>query len=258
MGARGGPRELMVSWAAADAAVPPVRWAGRRWRRVWALASAFRSPRRGLGPGGRHRRPADRAPRSGGGSARREASLAGARRCGPSWAFGSADRRSCRSSPQTTPMQSGVGDLVTITLPIHPLVGHALPLVREVRDRHRRLFLDVEHPRGWTLRVPADWTDRGPPTPTTSQPILGSVRGLRRLGRQVSAASGVIDMATDGSVAAPRSPEGRSDVEPPSAQPPTSPGVECDLPSCAGGTGGAAGIAGPPGPAAGHDSGGCR
>jgi hypothetical protein len=52
---------------------------------------------------------------------------------------------------------------VTITLPIHPLVGVRLALLRQVRSIDgKRRYVDAEHPCGWTIRLPMEWTDRAP------------------------------------------------------------------------------------------------
>jgi hypothetical protein len=52
---------------------------------------------------------------------------------------------------------------VTITLPIHPLVGVRLALIRQVRSIDgKRRYIDAEHPCGWTIRLPIEWTDRAP------------------------------------------------------------------------------------------------
>jgi hypothetical protein len=75
-------------------------------------------------------------------------------------------------------------------MPIHPLNGRRLRVLRTERDRHGGQYLTVEHPTGFWLRLPATWTDRGaPPAP----PQLGgrevrlSITGLIRLGRAVHA-----------------------------------------------------------------------
>src|SRR5215510_11632691 len=73
-------------------------------------------------------------------------------------------------------------------MPIHPLNGQQLRVVRTERDRHGRQWITVEHPAGCWLRLPATWTDRGAPPPP---PQIGgrvvrlSITGLIRLGRAV-------------------------------------------------------------------------
>jgi hypothetical protein len=52
---------------------------------------------------------------------------------------------------------------VTVTLPIHPLRGRRLILVRTLRAQDGQQYVDVEHPEGWHLRLPVEWTDRAPP-----------------------------------------------------------------------------------------------
>ena len=49
---------------------------------------------------------------------------------------------------------------------MHPLVGVRLAVVRNVRSLDgRQRYVDVEHPRGWVIRLPVEWTDRGSPSP---------------------------------------------------------------------------------------------
>lgn len=77
---------------------------------------------------------------------------------------------------------------VRVCMPIHPLNGLQLRVVRTERDRHGRQWITVEHPAGCWLRLPATWTDRGAPPPP---PQIGgrvvrlSITGLIRLGRAV-------------------------------------------------------------------------
>ena len=50
---------------------------------------------------------------------------------------------------------------MTITLPVHPLRGVPLVVIRDgIRARDGRRYVEVEHPGGWALRVPVDWTDQ--------------------------------------------------------------------------------------------------
>ena len=86
---------------------------------------------------------------------------------------------------------------MTITLPIHPLVGRPLPFVREVRDREGRRSV-VEHPGGWALRVPVSWTDRAvnPAPPKVDGHVVGaSSVGLRRLAGEVAILLRTLDAA---------------------------------------------------------------
>jgi hypothetical protein len=83
---------------------------------------------------------------------------------------------------------------VTITLPVHPLAGQQLAVVRHVRsvDGQRR-YVDAEHPRGWTIRLPVEWTDRGSPQ---APPRIGKreirigASGLLKLAAAVEVALG--------------------------------------------------------------------
>jgi hypothetical protein len=38
-----------------------------------------------------------------------------------------------------------------------------LPIVQSVHSGDGQRYFDVEHPRGWHMRLPLDWTDRAPP-----------------------------------------------------------------------------------------------
>src|SRR6266567_1805240 len=51
-------------------------------------------------------------------------------------------------------------DSVTIVLPVHRLVGERLRVVRTERDRTGRRYVTAEHPGGWWIRLPLEWTDR--------------------------------------------------------------------------------------------------
>jgi hypothetical protein len=49
-------------------------------------------------------------------------------------------------------------------MPIHPLNGVEVPVVRFERDyQHGRRYVVVERPGGGNLCLPVEWTDRGPP-----------------------------------------------------------------------------------------------
>jgi hypothetical protein len=52
---------------------------------------------------------------------------------------------------------------VTVTLPIHPLRGISLRVVRCVDGPGRERYIDAEDPAGRGLRLPLEWTDRGQP-----------------------------------------------------------------------------------------------
>lgn len=51
-----------------------------------------------------------------------------------------------------------------MTLPVHPLKGAELRVVRWRRARDGRRHVEVEHPRGWIVSLPVSWTDAGIPT----------------------------------------------------------------------------------------------
>lgn len=82
---------------------------------------------------------------------------------------------------QTTPSQGSLTESVLITLPVHPLHGESLLLVREVQRTGGRYY-EVEHPGGWRTLVPRSWTDRtvsaSPPSSPIGRPSRVSVEGL--------------------------------------------------------------------------------
>ena len=84
---------------------------------------------------------------------------------------------------QTTSPPLELVDCVIITLPVHPLRGSRLPVVRVHRRRNGRRYLDVEHPYGWVIRVPAEWTDR---VVTCSPPAIE--------GREARASAGALSL----------------------------------------------------------------
>jgi hypothetical protein len=67
------------------------------------------------------------------------------------------------SHSQTTTCAGPVSGCVTITLPTHPLQGVQLPVIRTARSQDGRRYVDVEHPPGWCMRLPIEWTDRSSP-----------------------------------------------------------------------------------------------
>jgi hypothetical protein len=77
-------------------------------------------------------------------------------------------------------------------MPVHPLVGVKLELVRLRRDhRARRDTLIAEVPGGGRIVLPVEWTDRGAPwaTPTVDgREVRLCARGLLALARAVDAA----------------------------------------------------------------------
>ena len=59
-------------------------------------------------------------------------------------------------------------ETVTITLPIHPLVGRELTVERLKRQSGRQ-YVMVEHPDGSRVGIPLDWTDRWPSVQRTDE-----------------------------------------------------------------------------------------
>ena len=80
---------------------------------------------------------------------------------------------------------------VTVTLPVHPLAGHALAVVRSVRCRDGRRYVDLRHPDGHVFRLPEGYTDRAAPTLAAGLAARGLrawVQDLLRLAAAVDAA----------------------------------------------------------------------
>ena len=80
---------------------------------------------------------------------------------------------------------------MTVTLPIHPLKGVALPVARFIRSQDGRRYVDVEHPPGRYMRLPLEWTDRSPPLVPPSiggREVRLSVPALLKLAQVVQAA----------------------------------------------------------------------
>lgn len=65
-----------------------------------------------------------------------------------------------RHHQHNTPHEKLLDDSVTVTLPVHPFKGMRLRVVRAVYSRGSQRYIDAEHPRGWTIRLPVEWTDR--------------------------------------------------------------------------------------------------
>ena len=75
---------------------------------------------------------------------------------------------------------------MVVTLPIHPLLGRRLRVVSYRSGRVGRRIVEVEHPAGWTLRLPEEWTDRGQPHDLASETAVRSTpRILARVARAV-------------------------------------------------------------------------
>jgi hypothetical protein len=79
---------------------------------------------------------------------------------------------------------TGGSERVTVTLPIHPLRGASLRVLRSWGRPEREQFIEVEHPSGGSLRLPLRWTDRGQPVPV-SESARSTARELLRLTRAV-------------------------------------------------------------------------
>jgi len=79
---------------------------------------------------------------------------------------------------------------VLITLPVHPFVGVALPVVRFTRDRMSgRRYVVAEHPRKGQLVLPLDWTDRAPSRPvpvSRGHEVRADVAGLLAVARALA------------------------------------------------------------------------
>jgi hypothetical protein len=81
-------------------------------------------------------------------------------------------------------------ETVTVTLPVHPLAGNVLPVIRWFRSGDDQRYVDVRHPDGHVFRLPLDHTDRGAPVPavTALRSAHASVAGLLKLAAAVAAA----------------------------------------------------------------------
>ena len=80
---------------------------------------------------------------------------------------------------------------MTVTLPVHPFHGMALPVIRLERDQQGHRYVIVEHPHGGQLRLPLDWTDRAAPAAppqVNGRDVRLSIRGLRALAAAVGVA----------------------------------------------------------------------
>ena len=81
---------------------------------------------------------------------------------------------SSRTPTQTTPFAPATtfrpGASVRITLPIHPFYGRDLLVWEAPRRWYRRQTIGAEFPTGLLKRVPLEWTDRRPSSPT---PVVG-------------------------------------------------------------------------------------
>lgn len=102
-----------------------------------------------------------------------------------------SSRPSSRHPHQTAPREKPPRERVTVTMPVHPLSGIPLAIVRMERDQHGRRYVTVEDPRGGNLRLPVEWTDRSAPTlppKVEGQEVRVSIGGLRALASAVAVA----------------------------------------------------------------------
>lgn len=84
-------------------------------------------------------------------------------------------QRSDRFAPATTTHP----ETVTVTLPVHPLRGQTLRVVRARREGSRSsLFFEVELAQGSTLRLPVGWTDLGPVSDGTRTRYVAALRAF--------------------------------------------------------------------------------
>jgi hypothetical protein len=79
-----------------------------------------------------------------------------------------------------------------VTLPGHPLRGVKLLVIKPVRSQDRqRDYVDVQHPEGWHMRMPIEWTDRAlprAPPRIRGRDIPLSMVGLQKLASAVRVA----------------------------------------------------------------------
>jgi hypothetical protein len=78
-----------------------------------------------------------------------------------------------------------------VTLPVHPLKEKRLPVLAWVRGQDGRRYVDAEHPRGWTIRLPLEWTDRCAalmPPSLNGHEVRLAVPGLLELARAIEVA----------------------------------------------------------------------
>ena len=78
-----------------------------------------------------------------------------------------------------------------VTMPIHPLCGETLEVIRWVRFPDGRRYVDVQPHGGRVIRLPLAFTDRAPsPVPASDgqKTSLYSAGGLRRLAAGIEAA----------------------------------------------------------------------
>ena len=74
-----------------------------------------------------------------------------------------------------------------MTYPIHPLRGLALRVLKVGSGRVGHRTIDVEHPKGGTLRIPEQWTDQALPVLPSSGEAKSTTEQLGVLARLVAA-----------------------------------------------------------------------
>lgn len=80
---------------------------------------------------------------------------------------------------------------MTVTLPVHPLAGHVLAVVRSVRSSDGRRYVDLQHPDGHVFRLPEGYTDRVGPAVAAGvagRGLRATVQDLLRVAAAVGAA----------------------------------------------------------------------
>ncbi len=80
---------------------------------------------------------------------------------------------------------------MTVTLPVHPLKGMRLPVLRWVRSQDGQRFVIIEHPRGWSIQLPVEWTDQAScwtPARIGDKEVKFTVRSLLALAEAVETA----------------------------------------------------------------------
>ena len=109
--------------------------------------------------------------------------------------------RRCRRPARTAAGASGdPSQTVAVTLAVHPLAGAKLSVVRWIRTRDGRRYVDVVHPDGHVFRLPVAYTDQGTPTACeagATGKVRGSVTGFLQLAAAVAAARAHVSEAQE-------------------------------------------------------------
>ena len=77
---------------------------------------------------------------------------------------------------------------MTITLAIHPFKDKELPMLRLIRRQEGRRYVEVEHPGGWCMQIPIQWTNLSiqvEPPVIEGQEVRLSANGLSKLAAAV-------------------------------------------------------------------------